>query len=121
MDVIEEFKFFGKIHKKKIWGGVGGFGRGGGLAVGLVGGQGGCERRIEVFRKIHQKQIGGGGGWLSGCWGNQGGCDRRIEVFWENSQKKNLGGGGRGVGSGGGLLSGWWGVRVDVNEEFKFL
>ena len=34
-----------------------GFGRGG---VGL-GGQGGCERRIEVFVKI-QKKIGGGGG-----------------------------------------------------------
>ena len=28
--------------------------------VGLVGGQGGCERRIEVFVKI-QKKIGGGG------------------------------------------------------------
>ena len=26
------------------------------------GGQGGCERRIEVFRKIHTKKIGGGGG-----------------------------------------------------------
>ena len=33
--------------------------------------------------------------------------------------QKKLGGGGRGVGSGGGL--GWWGVRVDVNEELKFL
>ena len=29
-------------------------------------------------------------------------------------QKKNLGGGGGGGGSG-------WGVRVDVNEELKFL
>ena len=28
--------------------------------VGL-GGQGGCERRIEVFGKIHQKNSGGGG------------------------------------------------------------
>ena len=34
-------------------------------------GQGGCERRIEVFVKI-QKKNGGGG---------QGGCERRIEVF----------------------------------------
>ena len=33
-------------------------------------------------------------------------------------QKNNWGGGGRGVGLGGG--SGW-GVRVDVNEELKFL
>ena len=33
--------------------------------VGL-GGQGGCERRIEVFVKIQKKKIGGGvrsGGW----------------------------------------------------------
>ena len=38
------------------------------------GGQGGCERRIEVFVKI-QKKNGGGvlGGWLgrgSGWWGS---------------------------------------------------
>ena len=26
------------------------------------GGQGGCERRIEVFVKIQKKKIGGGGG-----------------------------------------------------------
>ena len=47
--------------------------RGGG---GLVGGQGGCERRIEVFVKI-QKKIGGvGGGGLGrgggGSWGSGG-------------------------------------------------
>ena len=34
--------------------------------------------------------------------------------FWENSQK-NQGGGGVGLGGSG------WGVRVDVNEELKFL
>ena len=46
---------------------------GGGLVgswegVGL-GGQGGCDRRIEVFRKIKKKKknLGGGGG--SGWWG----------------------------------------------------
>ena len=43
----------------------------------------------------------------------QGGCERRIEVFVK-IQKKNWGG-----GSGGGV--GLGGVRVDVNEEFKFL
>ena len=42
--------------KRKIVGGVGS-GQGGGW--GWVGGQGGCERRIEVFVKI-QKKIGGG-------------------------------------------------------------
>ena len=49
---------------------------------------------------------GGGSGW---GWG-QGGCERRIEVF---VKIKKIGG-----GSGG---SGWGGVRVDVNEELKFL
>ena len=50
------------------------------MGVGL-GGQSGCERRIEVFVKI--PKLGGGGG------------------RWEG-----------GVGGG---------VRVDVNEELKFL
>ena len=45
-------------------------------------------------------------------WGGQGGCERRIEVIVKNSRKKNW----RGVGGGSG-----WGVRVDVNEELKFL
>ena len=34
---------------------------GSGGGVGLVGGQGGCERRIEVFVKIPKKIRGGGG------------------------------------------------------------
>ena len=47
---------FVKIQKKKKWGG------------GRVGGQGGCEQRIEVFVKIPKKirrgegSVGGGGG-----------------------------------------------------------
>ena len=60
-------------------------GVGGGGGVGL-GGQSGCERRIEVFVKIQKKKFFffGGGGWVEG---------------------------------------GWWGggVKVDVNEELKFL
>ena len=48
-----------------------------------MGGQSGCERRMEVFVKIQKKKIGGGG---------------------------SMGGGGVGGG-----------VRVDVNEELKFL
>ena len=43
--------------QKKNGGGVEG-GSGGG--VGLRGGQGGCDRRIEVFGKIQKKTIGGG-------------------------------------------------------------
>ena len=83
-----------------------------------MGGQGGCDRRVEVFGKIHKKKIGGGlgRGWVglvgggvgaSGWWGGgQGGCERRIEVFVK-IQKKNRGG-GRGLGrcGGGGLVGG---------------
>ena len=60
-----------------------------------MGGQGRCEQRSEVFVKIQKNFffffLGGGVGY--------GGSDM----------------GGRGV------VSGWLGVRVDVNEEFKFL
>ena len=75
---------------------------------------------------------GGGGG------GSQGGCEQRIEVFVKIKKKKIWLGrvGGRGVrvdvneelkflgkftkkNSGGGRFGG--GVRVDVNEELKFL
>ena len=114
---------FGKIHKNKLGGGggsgggVGSVGRGGGVRIGGV--------RVDVFVKIHKK-IGGSGGEGSG-WGGQGGCDRRIEVF--GKIHKNGGGGlvRLGVGSGvgavgsGGEGGAGWGVRVDVNEELKFL
>ena len=47
----------------------------GGGGVGF-GGQGGCERRIEVFVKIQKKNFfffGGGGGWWEGSgWGGGG-------------------------------------------------
>ena len=48
-------------------GGGGGMGRGGGSGWG--GGQGGCERRIEVFGKIHKKKIRGGSGGEGVRWG----------------------------------------------------
>ena len=66
--------------------------------------------------------MGGGGvrGEGGRVEGGQGGCDRRIEVFGK-IQKKNGGGGlGRGGGGGGGVWIGG-GVKVDVNEELKFL
>ena len=85
MDVNKELKCLCKLKKKKNW-----LGR-----VGVrLGGQSGCERRIEVFVKIQKKNIFLGGG--------------------------RGGGGGVGGGVGGGSGSGW-GVRVDVNEELKFL
>ena len=65
----------------------------------------------------------GGGVRLGGL----GRCEQRSEVFVKN-KKKNVGGegSGRGGGGGGGGLvggGGWLGggVRVDVNEELKFL
>ena len=72
-------------------GGGGGSG-GGGVNGGVgLGGQSGCERRIEVFVKIHKIFLGGGG---------------------------RAGGGSVGASEGGGV---GLGVRVDVNEELKFL
>ena len=77
------------------------------------GGQGGCERRIEVFVKIQKKKkkIGGGAGWRGG--GGQGGCERRIEVFGKIHKKWGGGSVAKGVSLGGGQVGG--GVRVDVN------
>ena len=71
----------------------------------MFGGQGGCERRIEVFVKIPKKKLGGRGGGVRSGGGlvGQGGCERRIEVLGKFT-KKNRGG-----------------VRVDVNEELNFL
>ena len=68
-----------------------------------------------VFVKIQKKNKlgggvdggGGGGGGRGVGWGGHGGCESRIEVFWK-IQKKNWRGSGLGV-------------RVDVNEELKFL
>ena len=90
----------------------------GGWVVGMGGrGQGGCERRIEVFGKIQKKNWWGvkkkyffffwGGGGV-GSWGRV-----RVDVmneelkFWE--KKNNLGGSGGGrVGVGVGLGGSGW-------------
>ena len=47
-----------------------------GRVEGGGGGQGGCDRRIEVFGKIQKKKIGGGGGWVGGEGGWVGGESR---------------------------------------------
>ena len=60
-----------KIQKKKknfVGGGVGGQWEGSGW-----GGQGGCERRIEVFVKNQKKKFGGGGGPVGGRGGVRSG------------------------------------------------
>ena len=111
-----DVKFLEKFTKKKFggsgWGVVGGLGRGsvGGVRVDVDewGGVGGLGR---VW-------VGGGGVGLGG----QGGCERRIQVFWKIHKQKFRGGGGVGLGGQVGR-EGWVGVgvRVDVNEEVKFL
>ena len=64
--------------------------------------------------------MGGGGPGVG--WGGPGGCERRIVVFsGKFTKEKNRGGG---VWGGGGRFGGGFelvGVRVDVNEELKFL
>ena len=61
----------------------------------------------------------GGGGRGRG----QGGCERRIEVFVKIQKKNYFFWGGVGGGEVGGSVGGvgLGGVRVDVNEELKFL
>ena len=68
MVVNEELKFLRKFKKK-----IGGGGRSGGRGGSGWGGQGGCERRIEVFAKIQKKNFffgggGGGEGWRGSGW-----------------------------------------------------
>ena len=77
--------------------------------VGL-GGQGGCERRIEVFVKIQKKIFFS---FFGGCRGRVGGVkvDVNEELKFFVKIRKKYGGGGVGLG----------GIRVDVNEELKFL
>ena len=70
VDVNEELKFLRKFTKKS---------GGGGRGV-RVGGQGGCERRIEVFVKI-QKKLGEGSGRVGGGGVGLGvGLGARVDV-----------------------------------------
>ena len=62
---------------------------------GQVGGQGGCERRSEVFVKNSKKIVGVGS---RGSGGGQDGFEQRTDFYFENSKKNRLGW----VGSGGG-------------------
>ena len=85
VDVIEELKFLGKLRKKSGWG----FGRG---QVGGGGGQGGYERRIEVFGKIQKKRngdgVGGSGSGGVGLGGRVGGdVNEELKVLGKFTQK----------------------------------
>ena len=61
------------------------------------------------------------GGGVGVGLGGQSGCERRIEVFVKIQKKKFFFGGGGEVGGTVGWSGSGWGVRVDVNEELKFL
>ena len=78
------------------------------------------NEELKFLEKFTKKKLGGGWGVGSeggvGLVGGQDGCERRIKVFVK-IQKKIWG--GVGVGSEGGV--GLVGVRMDVNEELKFL
>ena len=47
--------------------------------------------------------------------------NKELKFLGQFSHKKKFGGGGGGGGGGFGLGGGGGGVRVDVNEELKFL
>ena len=83
-----------------------------------MGGQGGCDRRIEVLGKIHKKRFGGSGGGggvradVNAMFGlgvdvGHGGCEPRIEGTVQRTKMyctilrklKNVGGGGEGRGN----------------------
>ena len=107
MDVNEELSFCENSKKKKL--GKGGWG---GRVWG--GGQGGCERRIEVFGKIKKKKIGGRGSGGGGGGGGGGfglgvsqGVDVNEELKFLGKLKKKLGGGGLGEGRVRLGASGW--------------
>ena len=63
VDVNEELGVGGGWGGRGLVGGEGGVGGVGSVGGVWLGGQDGCERRIEVFVKIHKKKFGRGGGW----------------------------------------------------------
>ena len=73
-------------------------GEGGGGLGRVWGGQGGCERRIEVFVKIQKKNWNGGGRGRGRVWGVRVDVIEELKSFWENSQKKSRGGSVGGLG-----------------------
>ena len=66
--------------------------------------QGGCERRIEVFVKIHQKWGVRGVGWVGwgSGWGVRVDLNEELKLLGKFTKKIRGGGGWEGRGSGGG-------------------
>ena len=79
--------------------------------VGLGRGQGGCERRIEVFVKIQKKNFFFGGGGVGGSgsgWGVREDVNEELKFLWKFKKKIIffLGGGGWGRWGGRGQVGG---------------
>ena len=86
-------------------------------------GQGGCERRIEVFVKIQKKNIffwGGRGGGV-GFGGVRVDVIEELKFLGKFTKKKigRGGGSGRGGGGGGGGV-GWWGGLDGCERRIEF-
>ena len=79
-----------------------------------LGGQGGCDRRIEKFLGKFTQKFQGGGGRFGGGVRVDVNEELKFLCKFKKKKKKMGGGGGQGVGLGEG-------VRVDENEELKFL
>ena len=81
------YKLFGSGALKNFGGGfrwmAGWVGRG----VGLEGGPGGCERRIEVLGKLKKKKLGGGGCRVRGGGSGGGSGWRGVRVDMNNELK----------------------------------
>ena len=78
----------------------------GGEGSGL-GGQGGCDRRIEEFLgKFTKKKFRGGGGRFGGGGGVRVDVNEELKFLCKFKKKKKMGWGGQGGGVGGGG-SGW--------------
>ena len=87
-----------------------------------MGGQGGCDRRIEKFLEIHKKKFRGEGSVFGGGVGGvRVDANEELKFLCKFKKKKFWVGGGVGGGGGGGRGRRVGGVRVDVNEELKFL
>ena len=80
-----------------------------------------CHTYKIAVSNIFKETTGGGGSGSGGGGGGQDGCEQRIKVFVKIQKNILLFFGGVSGREGGSDRGGRVGVRVDVNEELKFL